>query len=221
MEIIALDRKHEALVKIVLALKQGGVVALPTDTVYGLCADTRNADAVAKIFAIKMRQTTKALPVFIRSFEALDEVAYVRDKQTRDLLARLWPGKVTALLPSRGWMPLALRGGSLHIGVRLPAQPFLLDILKNFHNALTATSANISGREACTSAQMVKEQFSRFPLRPDYIVDGGTCSGDVSTIIDCAAWPPAVVRRGAVSEAEICRLAQNTKHSLAQSFPLG
>lgn len=211
MEIITLDRKHEALVKIVLVLKQGGIVALPTDTVYGLCADANNTDAIAKVFAIKTRHAAKALPVFIRSFEALDEVAHVRHERTRNFLARVWPGKVTALLPSRGWMPIALRGGSLHIGVRLSAHPFLLDVLRAFGGALTATSANISGREACASAEMIKEQFCHFPLHPDYIVDGGTCSGSVSTIVDCTNWPPVIVRRGAVSEAEIHSFTQNTK----------
>ena len=211
MEIITLDRKHEALVRVVLALKQGGVVALPTDTVYGLCADANNADAVEKVFAIKTRHAAKALPVFIRSFEALDEVAYVRHERTRNFLSRIWPGKVTALLPSRGWMPIALRGGNLHIGVRLPDHTFLHDVLTSFGGALTGTSANINGREACASAETVQEQFCRFPLRPDYVVDGGTCSGSVSTIVDCTDWPPAIIRRGAVSEAEIHAIVQNTK----------
>ncbi|MBI2175707.1 MAG: threonylcarbamoyl-AMP synthase [Parcubacteria group bacterium] len=203
MDIVNLERKYEVLTRAVLVLKSGGVVVVPTDTVYGLCADARNKKAIAQVFTIKARNLREPLPVLIRDFALLDEVAYVCDKRVRCFLEAVWPGAVTAVLPSRGWMPLELRSGKLTIGVRIPGESFATELLKTFGRPLVGTSANVSGKPECARVEEVAKQFSRMPVPPDFIIDGGVLPGTSSTVVDCTTWPPVILRRGAVPDGKI------------------
>lgn len=203
MDVLPAERKHEALVRAVLVLKNGGSVVVPTDTVYGLCADAKNPKAVCEIFTIKARPTTAPIPIFIAEWGMLDDVAYVDDTRVRKFLSCLWPGAVTAVLPSRGWMPLELRAGSLNIGVRIPDSALVQDLIRMFGGPLTATSANLSGREPAISAAEAVAQFGKMPVRPDFIIDGGVLPGTISTVVDCTQWPPTILRRGAIPDGKI------------------
>lgn len=185
-------------------LKQGKVLAAPTDTVYGLIANAKNEQAIERVFTIKGRGLEKALPVFISSFVMLDEVAFVSDLRVKEFLSRVWPGKVTCVLPSRGWMPFGVREGGLTIGVRMPDYRLILKIMEKFGGPVTGTSANLSGRNSLSSAEEVAAEFRRVPFGPDYLLDVGDLpESRSSTVVDCTIWPPKMLREGAVSEEDI------------------
>jgi L-threonylcarbamoyladenylate synthase len=199
------DNEYSILLEAVIILKRGGVVVAPTDTVYGLCADARSPDAVNKIFTIKGRQKSNPMPVFIDSFKKLDEVAYVNNNALMRFLERVWPGKITCVLSSRGWMPIELRGHSgLSIGVRMPNHNFLLSLIKSFGGPITGTSANLSGRKETNKIDEVISGFRHMPFKPDFIIDAGDLPESLSsTVLNCMTQPPAVIREGAVSQKEV------------------
>lgn len=178
-------------------LKKGGVVVIPTDTVYGLAADALNETAVRRVFTVKMRNDTKPLPVLVSDFAMLDNVA-VADEQMKQTIQRF--GSVTAVLPSRGWVPLSLRGGQLTVGVRVPTHPFVLGVIQEFGGPITGTSANLSGRKSHFRIQDVIEEFEGGE-EPDLVVDAGNLpEREVSAVIDFTKHPPLVVRTGPMSK---------------------
>lgn len=208
MEIAAINdlNINEMAEKAAELLRAGEVIALPTDTVYGLAADARSEAAITKVFALKGRAAEKALPVFVSSAEMLDEVAYVRDVRVGEFLAAVWPGRVTCVLPARGWLPLSLRGGLLTIAVRIPDDLLVRKVVEKFGGPITGTSANVSGHKPCSVAENVVEEFKHLPLRPTAIFDNGKESATLpSTIVDCTNWPPQILRQGAVSENDIIK----------------
>lgn len=192
----------QILIKAIGFLKAGGVVVAPTDTVYGLLADVFNQKTLEKVFVIKGRRENKPLPVFVDSFEMLDKVAFVKNQEVEEFLEKSWPGKITCILPSRGWMPLKVRGGSsplpsdrLNIAVRIPNHHFLLELIKRFGGPLTGTSANYSGRGPYTEIEKVVSEFKHLPIKPDLIIDAGDLpKSSASTIYDCTIWPPKILR---------------------------
>ena len=211
MDVVPLERKYEALTRAVIVLKSVGVIVVPTDTVYGWCADAQNPKAIEQVFIIKARSRREPLPVLVRDFAMLDDVAYVADGRTRAFLEAVWPGGVSAVLPSRGWMPLSLRANRLSICVRIPDTSFATELLKSFGKPLVGTSANLAGRPACASAQEVAKQFSHVPTRPDYMIDAGALPGVPSTVVDVTVWPPAILREGAVPADMILAYAQQAE----------
>lgn len=206
MERVLLPSKWDFgyFVKIVSVLKEGGAVVCPTDTVYGLLGDAKNQEAVNRIFAIKGRGGAKALPVFVNSYKMLDEVAYVNDENVKSFLRKSWPGQITCVLPSRGWMSLELRGSGLSIGVRMSGYPFIFKLLEAFGGPLIGTSANLSGKEPYTKIEDVVSEFKKMPLKPDLVIDAGDLpQSPPSTVVDLTQWPPKILRQGAVSKEEI------------------
>lgn len=192
----------QILIKAIGFLKAGGVVVAPTDTVYGLLADVFNQKTLEKVFLIKGRNFSKSLPVFVDSFEMLERVAYVKNKEIENFLMKSWPGKTTCVLPSRGWMPLGVRGGSsplpsdrLNIAVRIPDHHFLLELIKRFGGPLTGTSANYSGKGPHIEIEKVVLEFKHLPIQPDLIIDAGDLPpSKPSAIFDCTVWPPKILR---------------------------
>jgi len=190
--------------KTITCLRGGGVIIIPTDTVYGLSCDAKNTAAIKKIFTIKARPEQKSLPIFISSFAMLDDVAYVKDERVLNFLKKIWPGALTAILPARGWMPLDVRGRELTIGVRMPDYHLALDIIKEFDGPITGTSANLSGYSASGKIDEVLSQFKHMPFKPDLVLDAGDLpESEPSTVVDCTSWPPKILRAGAISENEI------------------
>lgn len=198
MNIIPADTDHEvtALLETVQVLKRGGVVVVPTDTVYGLVADASNEKAIERIFSVKMRGKDKPLGVFVSDFDMMDSVA-LADEKTKELIGRF--GSVTAVLPARGWMPMPLRAErGLTIGVRIPNHPFLQRLMKSFGGPLAQTSANISGREAYTEIQKVREDFEGGE-EPDLVIDAGNLPEQVpSAVVDFTKAPPRILRTGLI-----------------------
>ncbi len=183
----------------------GGVVACPTDTVYGLVADASNPDAVRRIFSIKGRVLEKALPVFVRDIAMARRFAYISDVKA-EFLKKVWPGQVTVVFPHKEKLPKVLTGGKNTIGMRIPANPFLLDILSRFETPLAQTSANPSGKAPARSASMVKEYFGDAEHQPDLLIDGGETGKNPSTVIDFTGTEPIILRTGLITRKKLDEL---------------
>ncbi|HQW85886.1 MAG TPA: L-threonylcarbamoyladenylate synthase [Flavobacteriales bacterium] len=160
-------------------LKQGAVVAIPTETVYGLAADTFNEEAVLTIFSVKQRPAFDPLIVHVRDREQLDRVAQV-PAEAEALIARFWPGPLTLVLPKRPAVPDLVTSGLDTVAVRMPAHPMTRALLNALDTPLAAPSANPFGYVSPTTAQHVMDQLGgRIP----YILDGGACTVGVESTI--------------------------------------
>jgi L-threonylcarbamoyladenylate synthase len=187
-------------------LRCGGLVAFPTDTVYGVGAMAFDAAAVERIYAAKGRDVTKALPILLADEAALPEVAEEIRPEVRRLAATFWPGPLTIVVRKRDVVPEAVsRGGT--VGVRVPAHPVTLELLSS-SGPLAATSANPSGKpDPMTADEVAAGLGDRIGL----ILDGGRAPGGrPSTIIDCTVSPPALVREGPVSMGLILAVLGNS-----------
>lgn len=188
-------------------LKRGGVLVLPTDTVYGLATDATSVEAIQKVFSMKVRNINNPVPVFVDSFEMLDKAAYLKDEKIKKFLETVWPGKITCILPSRGWMPLTLRGGGLTIGVRMPDFNFINLIIKIFGNPITGTSANISGKGDYYNIEDVIKDFKNMPFQPDLVISVGILpESPPSTVIEFNNHEIKILREGAVKKEEILKV---------------
>ena len=185
----------------VAALHRGEVIGLPTETVYGLAADASNAEAVRKIFALKGRPADHPLIVHIADASALSRWASGSLAIAGRLAQAFWPGPLTMILPRRSGVPDAVTGGQPTVGLRCPAHPLALQVLRAFNGGLAAPSANRFGRISPTTAAHVRDEFGdRVPL----ILDGGECEvGIESTIIDLSSTVPRILRPGRITHAQI------------------
>lgn len=184
-------------------LVRGQVVALPTETVYGLAADATDAEAVARIFEAKNRPSFDPLIVHVRSWEQLQGVADVTEPLVHDLADKYWPGPLTFVLPKRDSIPDLVTSGSSQVAVRMPAHPVFREVLQAFGKPLAAPSANRFGRISPTEAGHVLESLGgKIPL----ILDGGPCAmGIESTIVRISDGTIYVLRDGPVSREELLR----------------
>ena len=194
--VFTLGVDEAVLERAVCRLQEGGLVAFPTDTLYGLGALASHEDAVRRLFAAKQRPLDRPLPVLIESAEAADAIASEVLPAARRLMEAFWPGGLTLVLRRHPrFRSLALAGGDT-VAVRVPAHPVTLELLRRVGEPLTGTSANLSGRPGPKTAQEVHRQLGD---RVDVTVDGGPCPGGVeSTVVDCTVDPPRVLRHGAV-----------------------
>ncbi|MDB5069830.1 MAG: Sua5/YciO/YrdC/YwlC family protein [Candidatus Eremiobacteraeota bacterium] len=182
-------------------LREGGVVAIPTETVYGLAADVANADAIARVYAIKGRPAGHPLIVHAHDLGALDGYVDEITPSLRALAARFWPGPLTAIVVRGPRTPLSVTGGQETVAVRVPEHPLARAILAAFGGALAAPSANRFGRISPTTAQHVRADLGD---EVDLIVDGGPARvGVESTIVDLTGAVPAVLRAGAVTPSQL------------------
>ncbi len=198
-EIVAGER---AVTRAVELLRAGEVVALPTETVYGLAADARNADAVAKIFGAKERPRFDPLIVHLPTRDALTQVAHVESDLFSSLIEKFWPGPLTFVLPKRDAIPEIVTAGLETVAVRMCAHPLFQQIVSAFGGPVAAPSANQFGRISPTMAQHVYDELAgRIPL----IVDGGpTTHGIESTIVRVIDDTIEILRQGPIT-AEMLR----------------
>ncbi|MEO5692580.1 MAG: L-threonylcarbamoyladenylate synthase [Usitatibacter sp.] len=188
-------------------LLNGEAIGFPTETVYGLGADAANADAVAKIFALKGRPADHPLIVHFADPVALDEWAIEIPEAARVLAKHFWPGALTMILKKSSRVPGAVTGGQDTVGLRCPSHPMAQELLREFarigSGAVAAPSANRFGHVSPTTAAHVREEFG-----PDLMVlDGGECEiGLESTIIDLSRGTPVMLRPGGISREEIARV---------------
>ncbi len=177
-------------------LKSGGIIAIPTDTVYGLGADPFNPDAVQKLYTIKGRPEGKPIPLVLGSVEDVNKVAQNLPGFFFHLTERFWPGGLTIIVQSKNLLP-QLTADRTTVGLRIPNQPLLLQILQEFGGPIAITSANLSGEPAATSPQEFSDELS---AKIDYIVDDGQTPGPIpSTVYDISVSPPQMRREGVIS----------------------
>lgn len=185
---------------------RGGVVVLPTDTVYGLAADATNPQAVAKLFRMKKRPKTKPVPLIIRNMEMAKQLAYI-DKRLEKILDFLWPGAITVILQKRAELPELVTAGKRTVGLRLPDYKLLYYLLEVIGRPLTATSANISGEAPSIDAEKVVEQFRKEFSRPDLVLDAGKLKfSQPSTVLDLATPEPKIIRIGPVNPRKLMEI---------------
>lgn len=190
--------------KAVGAWKQGGLVAIPTETVYGLAADASNGAAVARIYAVKGRPQFNPLIVHVTGAAMAER--YVEWNDLADKLAyAYWPGPLTLVLKRRPNCPISelVSAGGETLAVRAPAHPATQQLLAAFNSGLAAPSANRSGRVSPTTAAHVKEEFGDAVE----VVDGGACDvGIESTVVDVSRGTPVILRPGSITRAMIERV---------------
>jgi L-threonylcarbamoyladenylate synthase len=184
-----------------VALRAGEVIGLPTETVYGLAGDAANPAAIARIFALKGRPADHPLIVHVADADAID--AWARDVTplARQLAQAFWPGPLTLILRKQAHVPAAVTGGQDTVGLRCPAHPLALGLLRRFGGGLAAPSANRFGRISPTRADHVRAEFGdAVPV----VLDGGDCEvGIESTIVDLSGATPRILRPGRIGKAEL------------------
>ncbi|MCB0178827.1 MAG: threonylcarbamoyl-AMP synthase [Anaerolineae bacterium] len=178
-------------------LREGEVVALPTDTVYGLGANAFERIAVRQIFKLKQRPPDKPIPVFIYQIDDLNLVARHVPNRAWPLLQEFWPGPLTVVLPKVAALPDDVTVGQDTVAVRIPDHPVSLELVIKFGRPLAVTSANLSGQPTPPTAQGVADQLG--PALP-LVLDGGPSpSSQPSTIIDLSTDPPRLLRQGPIT----------------------
>lgn len=178
-------------------LKAGGLVAFPTDTVYGVAAWPWDDEAVRRLYEAKRRPADMPIPLLLSDAGQVERVA-VLPERCRPLLNRFWPGGLTLVLTKKASVSDVISPRTT-VAVRMPDLALALDLIGEAGGVLAVTSANMSGQPSPVTAQEVKEQMEG---RIDLILDGGPCPGGVpSTIIDCSISLPRILRHGAIDEA--------------------
>lgn len=179
------------------ALREGKLVAFPTETVYGLGADAENESAVARVFAVKGRPSDHPLIVHVASAAELPRWAREVPTAAQRLAEACWPGPLTLLLRKSERVPLATTGGLDSVGLRVPAHPVALELLRRFGGGVAAPSANRFGRVSPTRAEHVATDLGD---DIDVLLDGGECNvGLESTILDLTSDEPRLLRPGGVT----------------------
>ncbi len=179
------------------ALREGLLVVIPTETVYGLGANALDARALARVFEAKERPSFDPLIVHVSEPEGADEVADIRVPYARELMDRFWPGPLTLVLPKKACVPDLATSGLPNVAVRCPAHPVAREIIRLAGVPVAAPSANPFGRLSPTKASHVAAWLGD---RVDYIVDGGSCAiGVESTVLDLTSDPPLVLRPGGLA----------------------
>lgn len=200
-----------AIAAAVTVLREGGLVAFPTETVYGLGADARDPDAVARLFAVKGRPSDHPVIVHLGSRAELDDWARTVPPAALELAEACWPGPLTLLLPRAAHVPDAVTGGRDTVGLRVPAHPVAQALLGAFGSGLAAPSANRFGQVSPTTAAHVRADLG---ADVDLVLDGGPCQvGVESTIVDLSGPEPEVLRPGGTSFE---RLAEVLGHPVAR-----
>ncbi|MBQ7777061.1 MAG: threonylcarbamoyl-AMP synthase [Lachnospiraceae bacterium] len=180
-------------------LQQGGLVAFPTETVYGLGGDALNPDSSRKIYAAKGRPSDNPLIVHIADMEALVPIVTQVTEEARRIADAFWPGPLTMILPKSDRVPYETTGGLDTVAVRMPSHPVARKLIEYAGGYVAAPSANTSGKPSPTLAKYVIEDMSG---KIDMIIDGGEVGiGLESTIIDLTVTPPQILRPGYITEA--------------------
>ena len=202
------------------ALKDGSLVAFPTETVYGLGADATNTSAVARIYEVKGRPSDHPLIVHIGDLKYLDQWISEMPEFAIDLARAFWPGPMTLILKRSELAKDFITGSQETVGIRIPDNSLALGLLEAFHNlggpGIAAPSANRFGQVSPTTAAAVKEEISGYLADADLVLDGGSSEvGLESTIIDCTTDVPRILRPGAITTEMI---EEVTGKTIAKEF---
>lgn len=186
----------EVITKAIAVLKNGGIVAYPTETFYGLGAKYDMDSALERLYEIKKRPKEKAMPLIIGNREELSFITDSVNEQANDLMDRFWPGPLTILFRARQSLSEYIVSES-KVAIRIPGESFALRLAKTAGFPITSTSANISGMPPADSASLV---FDYFGEGVDLIIDGGKTKGRLpSTIVDITGDLPKIIRHGSIN----------------------
>ncbi len=182
-------------------LRQGGLVAYPTDTVYGLGASASLPQTAERIYAVKKRPRNMPLPLLLADVSQITEVAESVPPIAWLLIDRFLPGALTLVLPKSSSVPDIITGGGTTVAVRIPAHPVPVALIEGLGVPIVGTSANITGSPSPVTAE---EVYSQLGDKVDLIIDGGRCpGGKESTVVDVTGEIPVVLREGAINLKEI------------------
>src|SRR5262245_17678298 len=182
-------------------LRKGGLVAFPTETVYGLGADASNEEAVRAIFRVKGRPETHPLIVHLSGVDQIGDWASSVPKAAMELGRKFWPGPLTMIVKKASKVSKAVTGGQETVGLRVPNHPVALALLRKFGGGVAAPSANRFGRVSPTSAKHVRKDLGD---DVDFILDGGSCDiGVESTIVDFSSGDPVILRPGGLTRERL------------------
>ena len=203
---ILLAGRPTALSSALSVLEQGGLVAFPTDTVYGLGAMLFNSQAIEQLYTVKGRDTSKAIAVLLGSPDHLPQVTAEMGDMARRLAQHFWPGPLTLVIARHPALPANL-SPSPTVGVRMPNHPVALKLLKTA-GPMAVTSANLSGTaNACTAQEVYEQLQGCIPL----ILDGGhTPGGKPSTVVDCTGIEPIILRVGPITLDQLYAALQHS-----------
>jgi L-threonylcarbamoyladenylate synthase len=182
-------------------LRAGGLVAFPTETVYGLGADALNPEAVNKIYLAKGRPLDNPMIVHLGCMEELELVTDRLSLMEADLMEKFWPGPLTLIFRRSYWLPSAVTAGKDTVAARMPRNAIAQALIKALDNPIAAPSANLSGRPSPTTADHVMEDLGG---KIDLVIDGGPVTvGLESTVLDTTRRPPVILRPGAVTKEQL------------------
>ena len=195
---------HDQIQKAVEALRQGGIVAYPTDTAYGLAVDATNPKAVEKLYKLKGRDFNKPIHVIYPSTQWLKKIVKLNIQALR-LMVKFMPGPITLVLPLKaiGFSWKRLSAGTKTMGIRLPNHPVALELVKKFGKPITTTSANVSGKPNTYSISEVKKQFARAKNKPHFYLDGGKLAKTQPSTVVLVNKNVTILREGPVTETQI------------------
>lgn len=194
------------IARAVEALRRGGLVAFPTETVYGLGADASSLGALRRLYAVKGRPPRHPVIVHLADSDQLGDWARAVPPEAQKLAGAFWPGPLTLVLPRwRERVPVEVTGGLDTVGLRVPDQPLALRLLRAFGRGIAAPSANRFGNVSPTTAADVRADLG---ADVDVILDGGRCAvGVESTIVDCSGDGPAILRLGGLPREQVEEIA--------------
>jgi len=199
-----LDGQPEQIAEAVKRLKGGGLVAFPTETVYGLGADALNEAAVRRVFEVKGRPAHNPLIVHVSGEAMAKSLASDWPEDARRLAERFWPGPLSIVVPKVERVPQIVTGGGPNVAVRCPSHPMTLALLEAFGGPLVGPSANVSGFVSPTTAAHVREAFDD---RDVLVLDGGACTGGIeSTVVSVVGGKARVLRSGLIDAAVIAEV---------------
>jgi len=189
-------------------LKQGGIVAFPTDTVYGLGACANFQSAVERIYQVKERPRNMALPLLLAHTSQISEVAEPVPPVAWLLARSFLPGALTIVLHKSESVPGIITAGGMTVAIRIPAHPAPVALIEGLGAPIVGTSANLSSQPSALTAD---EVYSQFGDKIDLVIDGGRClGGRESTIVDVTGETPVVLREGAISKEELKQVCEIT-----------
>ncbi len=201
----SLDIKHQIELGISV-LERGGLVAFPTDTVYGLGAGANMPQAVERVYKVKGRPLNMALPLLLADIAQIGEVAQSVPLLAWRLADKFLPGALTMVLYKSSSVSDVITGGGSKIAVRIPAHPIPVSLIRGLGMPLIGTSANLSGKPSALTAAEVLSQFGD---RIELVIDGGRClGGRESTVVDVTGEMPLILREGAISVEELKKVCR-------------
>ncbi len=209
-DLIEIDQEspsEASIERAVSAIRQGKIVAIPTEALYLLIADPMNLHAITRVFQAKGRETVRSLPMLVSDTLMVEELVREMSMRFYLLARRFWPGPLSIIMPASSKVPLKVTGNTGRIAIRQSRSKVAKEIIERINQPVIATSANISGQPTCTSGIDV---FGSMDGRVDLVLDGGSCSGAGPSTVDITEPYWKMIREGAIPEQEIADCLQGT-----------